>query len=369
MLKKIFSILASSIIATGLVSCSTDNSPKPQPMPKIFTMAVLNQGWTQTAPMPSAAGSFVPTITVDSAIWTADSGGYIYKIDPSDGSLITKFYIRHDLSSGVGVAGSLVFVTTMDGNLLAIDKGNGKVRWQASLPTVSLEAPQAAGDIVLVRTNDAELLAFNVSDGSPVWIYQKQIPPLTLRVNNSFQIIGNEVVAVGLPGGKLALLNLRTGAPITDLDKITDIGMRPLIDNKTLYVGTYNGKLAGLDAVSSSILWQKKFSTAYGLAVDEQNLYAISQDGIVYAFDKVTGAQVWQNDTLQYRNLSTPAILGNGVIVVDNDGYEHMFNRNNGQEIARVNTLLEGGVSYPLVRDNGIIYQSANGYIVQIKNY
>lgn len=379
MLKKIILAVASSIVAAGLISCSTDNSPQPQPMPKVYTSAVLKRGWSQSSLTQSPAGSFVPT-SFDNTIWTADSAGYIYKIDPSDGSLIKRFYIGHDLSSGVGVSGSSVFVTTMTGYLLSMDKGSGKINWQAQLPTLSLEAPQATSDIVVVRTNDAELLAFNVNDGTPVWVYQKPIPPLTLRVENTFQLIGNEVVAVGLPGGKLALLNLHTGTAIwenyiavpegaTDLDKITDIGMRPVLDNKTMCVATYNGKIACLDALSSSIIWQKKFSSSDGITIDQQNVYAVSQDGVVYAFDKASGTQVWQNATLQYRQLSTPALLGNGVLVVDSDGYVHMFNRNDGQEVARVSTSLVGGVSHPMVRDNGVIYQSASGDLMQIKNY
>ena len=101
--------------------------------------------------------------------------------------------------------------------------------------------------------------------------------------------------------------------------------------------------------------------------IDEQNVYAVSQDGVIYAFDKATGAQIWQNKTMQYRSMSIPAILGNGVLVVDNDGYVHMFNRNDGQEMARISTSLTGGVSYPVVRDNGVIYQSAGGYVALIK--
>lgn len=372
-------IILSGLFMLGLASCATDNTPLPQPMPKIQNVETLNQGWVQNRPLAGNAGSFVPT-GFDNAIFIADSGGYIYKLDSSDGTIITKFYIRRDLSSGIGVSGSNVFVTTTDGYLLAVDKGTGNIQWQARLPTVSLEAPQAVSDLVLVRTNDAELLAFNVTDGTPVWVYQKPIPPLTLRVQNSFQIIGNEVVAIGLPGGKLALLNLHTGTPIwenyiaipegsTDLDKITDIAMRPILDNKTLCAASYNGKIACVDAISSNIMWQKKFSSAQGLVVDQQNLYAVSQDGIVYAFDKQTGSMIWQNNTLQYRKLGIPALLGKNPIVVDDEGYVHMFSSNDGLEIARINTLLEGGVSVPLIRDNGVIYQSANGYVIQLKNY
>lgn len=378
-MKKFILIITSSILATGLISCSTDNSPQPEPMPKIQNSATLKSGWVQSSLKLSAAGSFVPTL-FDNAIFTADDDGNIYKLDPTDGSIISEFEVHRDLSSGTGVSGGVVFVTTKDAYLLAVDKGTGKVRWQAQLPTVSIEAPQATNDIVIVRTNDAEVLAFNINDGTPVWSYQKPIPPLTLRVQNTFQVIGNEVVVVGLPGGKLALLNLHTGTPIwenyiaipegaTDLDKITDIGMRPVLDNKTMCVASYNGKIACLDAISSNVIWQKKFSTTQGLVIDEQNVYAVSQDGVIYAFDKATGAQIWQNKTMQYRSMSIPAILGNGVLVVDNDGYVHMFNRNDGQEMARISTSLTGGVSYPVVRDNGVIYQSAGGYVALIKNY
>ncbi|HRG61719.1 MAG: outer membrane protein assembly factor BamB [Neisseriales bacterium] len=378
-MKKFILIITSSIIATGLISCSTDNSPQPEPMPKIQNSATLKSGWVQSSLKLCAAGSFVPTL-FDNAIFTADNDGYIYKLDPTDGSIINEFHVSRDLSSGTGVSGGVVFVTTKDAYLLAIDKGTGKIRWQAQLPTVSIEAPQATSDIVIVRTNDAEVLAFNINDGTPVWSYQKPIPPLTLRVQNTFQVIGNEVVAIGLPGGKLALLNLHTGTPIwenyiaipegaTDLDKITDIGMRPVLDNKIMCVASYNGKIACLDAISSNVIWQKKFSTAQGLVIDEQNVYAVSQDGVIYAFDKATGAQIWQNKTMQYRSMSIPALLGNGVLVVDNDGYVHMFNRNDGQEMARISTSLSGGVSYPMVRDNGVVYQSAGGYVALIKNY
>lgn len=379
MLKKILMIITSSLIATGLISCASDNTPQPQPMPKIKNYDTLKQGWIQRNLDDSQAGSFVP-VNFDNAIFTADSSGTIYRIDPTDGTIINSFYIRKKLSSGVGVSGGFVFVTTDDAYLLAIDKGSGKIKWKARLPTISLEAPQVGADLVIVKTNDSEVLAYSISDGTPVWVYQKPSPALTLRVTNTFQVIGNEVVVIGLPGGKLALVNLKTGVPIwenyiaipegaTDLDKITDIGMRPVLDDKKLYVASYNGKIACLDAISSNIIWEKKFNTSVGLTYDQQNVYAVSEDGVVYAFDKNGGSQVWKNTTMQYRSLGSPAILGNGIIIADSDGFIHMFNRNDGQETARLSTNLYGGVSLPLVRDNGVVLQSANGILELIKNY
>lgn len=375
-------LLGSALLSGALISCASDNTPKPQPMPKISNEVTLNKGWTQSSMQGGLAGSFVPVV-FDGTIFTADADGNIFKIDPSDGSIIKSYsiYGEGNFNSGIAVSGSSMFVTTDKGVLLAIDKGTGKVSWKAQLPTIALEAPQVARDVVVVKTNDAEVLAYNANDGTPLWVYQKPIPPLTLRAVNTFTIVAGEVIAVGLPGGKLALLNLFSGTTIwenyvavptgaTDLDKMTDIAMRPIIGNdRVMCVATYNGKIACVDAMSSNIMWQKPFSSSQGVAVDEQNLYAVSQDGVVYAFDKHSGTQVWFNDTMKYRHLGMPAILGNGVLSVDDDGNVHMFNRNDGHEMARVSSSLVGGISVPIVRDDGVYFQATNGNLVQIKNY
>lgn len=380
-LPKNFGLLFSSVLALSLIACASDNSPKPEPMPKISNEVSLSKGWTQTSPQFADAGSYTP-VMFDGAVFVADADGNIFKLDPSDGSVIQRYTVPYQFepSSGVGVSGSSLFVTTKKGQLVSIDKSSGKVNWQVQLPTISLETPQVARDIVLVRTNDAQLLAFNVNTGATLWIYQKPIPSLTLRSVNTFTIIAGEVVAAGLPGGKLALINLFSGTPIwenyiaipsgaTDLDKITDINMRPAFKDRLICVATFNGKIGCVDAMSSNILWQKPFSSSQGVSIDDQNVYAVSQDGVVYAFDKTSGTQIWFNDTMKYRKLSAPAILGNGILVVDNDGYVHMFNRNDGHEMARLSTSLNDGVSLPLTTDNGVLYQSVNGYVVQIKNY
>lgn len=381
MLKQIIRLSIGGLLAVALISCASDKSPKPQPMPNITNEVTLKKGWSQTRLDYLVPGSFEPTV-FDNAIYVADVDGDILKLDPSDGSTIKSYTVGNEgsLSSAVGVSGSYLFVTTTKGFLIALDKTTGKTAWRVQLPTVSLEAPQVGRDIVVVRTNDAQLLAYNANDGKPLWVYQKPIPPLTLRAVHTFIIIANEVVAVGLPGGKLALINLYSGTPLwenyiavptgsTDLDKITDIDVRPVLSDKMLCAASYNGKIACIDAMSSNVLWQKPFSTSQGLTIDQQNVYAVSQDGIVYAFDRSSGTQIWFNDTMKYRKLSAPAILGNGVVVVDDDGYIHMFNRNDGHEMARTSSSLVGGVSDPLVLDNGVFYIAANGNLIQIKNY
>ena len=279
-----------------LFGCSSTQEPVPVPITKVYDQQPIKFNWKKDYLSTSIAGSFVPVLDAN-AIFTADQAGYIYRIDKTDGDIISKFKLKRKLSSGTATSNDSIFVTTEDGYLLSVDKVNGKINWQTQLPTVSIEAPQYGGGFIIVRTNDAQVLAFDASNGNLVWVYFKQVPPLTLRTYNTFQVVGSEVVLIGQPGGRVILVNLQNGTTIwetyiavpegaTDLDKLTDVSARPSIDGKEVCVVTFNGKIGCIDAMSSNIMWSRPFSSSYGILIDTANVYALSEDGISYAFDR-----------------------------------------------------------------------------------
>lgn len=373
---KFYGLCIASVLTMFMTACSSDKDPQPRPILKFANTEKVNISWSDGGLAKSPSGSFVPVID-NNTLFTADSSGKIFRIDPTDGTIISKFKFKRKFSSGTAVSPDGIFVTTEDGYLLAVNKATGEIKWQAQLPTVAVEAPQVGGSVVLVRTNDAEVLAYNATNGSLLWVYQKANPPLTLRTYNTFQVVGSDVALLGQPGGRLALVNINNGVPIwetyvavpegaTDLDKLTDVSVRPIINEKEICVATFNGKLSCLDAISSTIIWAKKFSTSYGILMDEQNVYAIAQDGIAYAYDKYTGAKVWDNDTLQYRDLSSPVFLGSNILVIDSDGFINLFARSDGKLVARVKSNLKGGVSFPWADGKKAILQSGDGNIAAV---
>lgn len=362
-----------------VLGCATDNTPKPKAVPPITDpMKKIVITWDINSLSGGNTGSFVPVIDVDNSIFTADGAGYIYKIDSSDGTTIFSFKLEHRLSSGTAISSDTIFVTTEDDYLLAIGMVNHDIKWKAKLPTLSIEAPQVVNNTVVVRTNDASILAYNAQTGALLWIFQRPIPTLTLRATSTFQIAASgDVIIAGQPGGRISVINLLNGSSIwdtfvaipegaTDLDKLTDIDMRPVLSGKEIYVGSYNGRIACLDAITSNPIWSNKFSTSTQLLLDEQNVYAISQDGVVYAFDKNNGNIVWKNDVLQYRVLSSPALLNANLIIVDYDGYINVFDKKTGVLSARISSNLTDGASYPISNGYKVIIQSASGNLAAI---
>ena len=368
--------LSFCFILSCIYSCSSSHDPEPKPIPRIDREEKIDIVWNDSDIKSGIAGSFVPVVD-NNTLFTADSNGSIFRIDPTDGTIINHFHYRRNFSSGTAVSSDSIFVTTVDAYLLSIDKATGRINWQAQLPTIAIEAPQVGGNTVILRTNDSQILAYNTSNGSLLWVYQKPAPSLTLRAYNTFQVIGKDVVIVGQPGGRMALINLNNGVPIwenyvavpvgaTDLDKLTDVSVRPVLNEKQICVATYNGKLTCLDAINSGTIWSKNFSSSYGVLVDEQNVYSVSQEGTLYAYDKNTGGRIWSNDVLQYRQLSTPVFLNNNIMVIDKEGQIYLFNRNDGKMVANRGSSLKDGIAYPWSDGKKVIVQSGNGNIAEI---
>lgn len=361
-----------------LFGCATDNTPKPNPVPKIDNSVNVSIVWDVGSLSNSSPGSFVPVIDADNAIFTADSSGRIYKFDSSDGTKIFSFKLDKKLTSGTAINSDTIFVTTADSYLLAIGKANHQIKWKAKLPTLSIEAPQSTNNIVIVRTNDATLLAYNTENGSLLWVVQQPIPTLTLRSTNTFQIAPSEdILVTGGPNGRLSVINLLNGMTIwstfiavpsgaTDFDKLIDIDMRPVLNSdRIICVGSYNGNITCLDAISSNTIWSNKFSTSTQILTDEQNVYAIGQDGVVYAFDRHSGKTIWKSNILQYRVLGSPAFINNYIATVEIDGYINLFDKGTGALVSRISSNLYDGTSYPISNGSAVIMQSANGHLAK----
>ncbi len=374
---KYIGLLIGLSIVILISSCSTTSDPQPKNVPNIPNPQKVRVVWNISSLASGSRGSFIPCFD-ENAIYTADNAGDIYKIDRTDGTIINLFRLRRSLSSGTATSSDSIFVTTTDGYLLSIDKVTGKIVWQAQLPTLSIEAPQSTNGIVVLKTNDAEIIAYNATNGNILWVYQRNNPPLTLRATKTFQIVGKDVVLVGQPGGRMALINLSNGTVIwetyvampegaTDLDKLTDVAIRPAIDDKEICVATYNGKLVCLNAITSGVIWSRAFSTTYDLLINNDSVYAISIDGTIYSFDKNTGGILWQNSVLQYRSLSSPVLLGDNLLIIDSEGFINLVDKNNGALVAREKSKLQDGISLPWSDGKSAIVQSANGNIAEIE--
>jgi outer membrane protein assembly factor BamB len=103
------------------------------------------------------------------------------------------------------------------------------------------------------------------------------------------------------------------------------------------------------------VLWRQDISSFLPLAVGNDQVYAVSNDSHIVAYNAINGDIVWTNDLLDLRNLGAPAVYKDYVLVIDEDDYLHILNQSDGSFVGRLKPSGDDFVS-PIKVDGGRFY-------------
>ncbi|MCY1425954.1 Outer membrane protein assembly factor BamB [compost metagenome] len=280
-------------------------------------------------------------------------------LDRFNGDVIWKQDLELPVSGAVGVGYGLVMVGTLKGEIVALDATNGEERWRARVNGEVLAPPANNGDVVVVQTQNDTLLGFDAATGNQLWIYENTPAVLTLRGTGA-PIVTNNLAVAGLSTGKVLALDIRRGIPVweqrvavpqgrSELDRVVDIDGGLLLSGGTLYVATYQGRVAALDLESGRVLWQRDASSYAGVAQGFGNVYVSLANGTVEGVDERSASALWSNDALARRQLSAPEVFSSYVAVGDFEGYLHLLSQVDGHFVGRVKIDGDGLRARPLV--------------------
>lgn len=313
--------------------------------------------------------TFSPAVT-NSGVYAAAADGTVVRMELTSGREIWRMNAGSSLTAGVGSDGETIAVAGTDGVLFAFDS-DGKQRWKTQASSEILSAPAVGQGLVIARSIDNRIVAFDATTGARKWTVQRTVPPLTLRTAPGIVIAG-PFAYVALPGGRLVAIALANGAVrweaavgdprgATELERIADVSGTPAVLGRDVCAVAYQGRVGCLDAVSGAGRWAKDFSSDVGVSMDGRFVYAVTENGVVHAFTRDTGASVWRNDKLANRQLSAPVVIGKGLAVGDAQGYLHFLSREDGSFIARTET--DGGriAVAPVAVGGGVVVQTQSG--------
>jgi outer membrane protein assembly factor BamB len=322
-------------------------------------------------------------------IFAADRSGEVAAFDQASGdTLWTKDFADEfgdtllskskgvRLAAGVVAARNKVFVGGESGLLVALNADDGATIWSVVAGGELLSAPTVAEDVVVVNTSKGTFEAYNIDDGTRLWSYEMQLPKLTLRGTSSASYEAGGFF-LGTADGKIAVVVKKNGqaaweqpiyAPTggNEFTRMADVDMTPLISGDNLYAVSYNGNLVSMEMRSGRTIWTRKYSSFNELASAGLSLYLVDDRSRVYAVDKRNGLELWSNSTLKNRELTSPAVVGEYVIVGDLEGYLHFISRDTGEVVGRVQVDSDGLFSQPEVVDGKIYVQGRSGMIAQV---
>ena len=389
-MRRVISLAMAILLSSGCSWFGDENEPveiKPNPLPKIKSEVSISTVWSKKIGQgvgekalriePKIHGKRVISASPDGKVKShfADSGKEIWTVD------IKEIFEEQNFSSelsgnldvltgGVEADSEHVFVCSATGHLFALNQIDGSFAWKASISSESLSPPKVDNDLLVVQTIDGKVAAYDASDGSKRWEYAAKIPPLTLR-GTSTPAVYEDIVIAGFSNGRIAFITRDDGLAayeqiigvpegVSDLEKLVDLDGEMAIENNVLYIAGYQGRLIAIDLRAGEILWEKEASSLVGVSVGFGNVYLISADGKVTAYNGTNGREVWRVEALLNRNLNAPLVTGSFLAFTDFEGYLHLLAQSDGRFVAR-KKVDSRGVGARLVQQEGRIYALGNG--------
>lgn len=339
------------LLSALLVGCGSlfesDNQVPPMELTDYQSTLVVQTLWSRDTGAGSAEQilRLVPAYA-QGRLFVADHEGVVEALDADNGQPLWTVQTETPISGGPGVWGGKIFLGTRKAEVIALREEDGSELWRSRLSSEILSVPQAAEGTVVVHTVDGRLYGLETETGKRKWTYDRSEPVLTLRGSSS-PVIDRSAVITGFSNGVLVSLTLATGEPRwtvvvtpprgrSELERIADIDADPLVRDGIVYVGTYQGDVAGIGEDTGVVLWRRPMSSHAGMAADWTRLYVTDAASRVWALEQRNGSALWKQEALLHRRLTAPAILGDHILVGDLEGYVHWLSSEDGTQQARV---------------------------------
>jgi outer membrane assembly lipoprotein YfgL len=355
-----------AICAGAMLACSsTSDRPKPKDLSAAPSLMGVRQTWN------IRIGEVAFPLRVSSAGGTvilASSDGVLRGLDPRNGAEKWRFPVGEAVSAGVGSDGLRSAVVTVSNQLVVVE--GERELWRQRLGAQAYTAPLVAGGRVFVLTADRALSAFDGKTGRKLWTQQRPGEPLVLRQAGVLLAVGDNLV-VG-QAGRLVGINpgngtVRWEAPIAsprgtnDVERLVDlVGVVSRVGDMVC-ARAFQSHVGCVNASRGNLVWTQSANGAEGVHGDADRVIGTEADGRVIAWRRSDGQRLWTVDTLQYRSLSAPALLGRSIVVGDGNGILHFMSREDGSLLSRVNTDGSAVVSQPALVDGTLVAVTRNG--------
>ncbi|CAG9424088.1 outer membrane protein assembly factor BamB [Providencia alcalifaciens] len=356
------------------------------------------------APLPQVENQFTPSIVWDksvgngveqfyselspvwdgSAIYAADrkglvkaleldSGKELWSVDLSKRTGFLSANLSALLSGGLTISDDKIFIGTERGTVIALNKENGEVLWDVEVAGEALSKPVVSGDMVVIHTSNGQLQALDTATGAIKWTVNMDTPSLSLR-GESAPAVAFGAAIVGGDNGRVSAVLLSQGQLIwqqrislvtssTEIGRLNDVDMTPVIDDGKVYAIAYNGTLAALDMRSGQMLWKRDLGSINDMVLSGDTLYLVDQTDRVLAVRKSDGVTLWTQDQLLNRGLSAPEVYNGYIVVGDKEGYLHWLDTSTGGFVAQ-NKLNGSGIhSRPVIASDKLMVQTRNGTV------
>jgi len=255
-------------------------------------------------------------------VFVGSSHGLLWALSSDDGRLLWRRPLSGPISSEPTYSAELglVLVGDDDGALWAIEPSTGKERWVYRARGPITASPIYADGIVFFTSTENRVYAIDAVRGTWKWQYDRESPDgFTIRGQGG-ALHARGKIYVGFSDGHLACLEARTGDIVWvrplggEGNRYVDVDSTPTLVGGTLYASSVSGGVYALDPKDGSVKWRYDVDGAGTVRVRDGRVYFSAGKAGLHCLD-LAGRLVWRQALPSAGELSTPLVIPGWVVV------------------------------------------------------
>jgi outer membrane protein assembly factor BamB len=263
-----------------------------------------------------------------------------------------------------------LYISVMDGSVVALDAASGRTRWQATTGGYCHSSPALAGDVLIVGSADASVYAFDASSGTSRWEFPTRGP-----VYASAAVAGG-IAAIASGDGRVYGIDIEDGTERWQFELPpgpSAFAQSPAAtDGERFFIGAWDRRVYAVDVATGREAW-RYLATPSGFyysaaiaapAVGGNRLFIPSNDNVLHALDPVTGAELWkQTSSGDKFGYSSPLVVGDRIYIgcLGDGGEIRCLAAADGREVWSTATGATIYESSPAITDGVLTIGSVNG--------
>lgn len=344
--------------------------------------AELHQAWRRDIGGGSSrrARLSAPPVVGEGKLFVVDTDNEVNAYDASDGQRLWRSRFRSGerrdrefRTGGVAYADGRVFVALGFGAVAALDAGSGDEIWRTETSGPMHSPPTAADGRVFAVSFDNELFAFDAQSGEVLWSFQSLSEPARILTASSPAVSGDVVVAPSASGELTALRvdngrglwsdSLTRSGRTTALSALNDIAGSPVIYDGQVYAVSQSGVLAAFDLRTGQRAWTQPAGGIHMPWVAGDYLFLMTTEGQLACLSRVDGATLWLRELPQYKNpdrrkgriaWAGPVLAGGRLLMTSSEGRLLSLSPEDGSTLDE--HRIRGDVFIPPIVANQTVY-------------
>jgi len=271
-----------------------DETPEARPIDHDGWNA-LGYRWSWTGyPLMSRGALITEAAVLDDMVVTVASDTTLTVLETSTGRVRWARELDRDTTTQIfepALSGGRLIVTS-DTEFSEIDTESGNTIDRDAVGAIINTPPVMIEDIAYMGTTRDELIAFRIGRDFVRWRYRFDGP-----IGAPALPIDEERVAMISGGGDLRVLNARYGETQMAARIAGGTTTRMLHDGRRIYIASTDQSLYAFDLDEGTRLWRRRTSAPLTAqpVLDDDVLYATTEDTGLTALDAATGRTRWEN--------------------------------------------------------------------------